>query len=570
MPDGKGREILEIQDASLDATGVTPYSHQPHNNLLACILVFLISFILLFLGMDRRFTVYDEGLILTGAMRVAAGNIPHRDFYANYGPAQFYIVAGLFKLFGQSVLVERLFDLIVKAGLVAACFGWTAVYCRKSVAALTALVCGLWLIRITTFGSPTIPVILLSLIGSALIFPAFSTRISSWRIVTAGAVSGLAALFRYDAGFALFAAHICFIAIAAASRTTSLAKGFQQAISVLWRYVAGTAVIFLPAALMYLAVAPIHPFIHDIFLYPTKYYSHARNLPFPGIHLRTLESLAVYLPIIVIGILLYQLIAHRADLSATGNQSLKGFLILFGLLIPAFYGKGLVRVGVWSMFVAIAPSLIVLAVLFEHVSRHRTVLRAVVVATMAFSVTTATWAALKQARFLYVDHASVLAEVLSPPGPASIRDLTDWCSVSNPLHKGLCFLTDADHIKAINFITSHTSSKDRLFVGVSRHDKIFANDNLTYFATGRIPATRWHHFDPDLQSRADIQSEMIREIDSASVPYILLDSEFDSAHEPNDSDKSSGVTLLDDYIRKKYRQVEWFGTMSVWQRNPPQ
>jgi hypothetical protein len=161
----------------------------------------------------------------------------------------------------------------------------------------------------------------------------------------------------------------------------------------------------------------------------------------------------------------------------------------------------------------------------------------------------------------------VLADAFSHPGPASISNLTKWCNVPNPLHIGLCFLVDIDHIQAITFITDHTNTTDRLFVGVPRHDKIYANDNLTYFATQRMPATRWHHFDPDLQSRADVQSEMIREFNSTSLPYILIDSEFDSIHEPNDSSKSSGVTLLDDYIGKNYRPVKSFGEISVWQRN---
>jgi hypothetical protein len=51
-------------------------------------------------------------------------------------------------------------------------------------------------------------------------------------------------------------------------------------------------------------------------------------------------------------------------------------------------------------------------------------------------------------------------------------------------------------------------------------------------------------------------------------PYIVLDSEFDSMREPNDSSKSTGVTLLDEYLRKKYRRAETFGEMSVWQRVP--
>src|ERR1700693_4419667 len=110
------------------------------------VLVFLLSFCILFLGMSRHPYIYDEGLVLTAAMRVAAGQIPHRDFYANYGPAQFYILAGLFKLFGNSLLVERLFDLLIKALLVTSVYAIVASVCRRWIAACTALVIILWLI----------------------------------------------------------------------------------------------------------------------------------------------------------------------------------------------------------------------------------------------------------------------------------------------------------------------------------------------------------------------------------------------------------------------------------------
>ena len=59
---------------------------------------------------------------------------------------------------------------------------------------------------------------------------------------------------------------------------------------------------------------------------------------------------------------------------------------------------------------------------------------------------------------------------------------------------------------------------------------------------------------------------MIRELERNPPPYITLDSEFDLIREPNDSSKSSGVTLLDDYIHTKYEPRETFGTISIWQR----
>jgi hypothetical protein len=85
---------------------------------LGGILVFVASFLFTAIQTNRELNVYDEGLVLTGAIRVAAGAIGHRDFYTAYGPGQFYILAGLFNAFGRTVLVERLYDAAVKAAIV--------------------------------------------------------------------------------------------------------------------------------------------------------------------------------------------------------------------------------------------------------------------------------------------------------------------------------------------------------------------------------------------------------------------------------------------------------------------
>src|ERR1044072_1313892 len=107
--------------------------------------LFLSAFLFIFAAMPRFGSIYDEGLILTGAMRVANGEIPHRDFYANYGPAQFYVVALLFKLFGPAAMAERLWDFAIKAGI--ATLGFAAVRsCCRPVAAFAAYIaCLVWL-----------------------------------------------------------------------------------------------------------------------------------------------------------------------------------------------------------------------------------------------------------------------------------------------------------------------------------------------------------------------------------------------------------------------------------------
>ena len=564
------RSLLRLDVVSLSSVVTRPP--------LVYLLLFLVSFVILFLGMDRGIVLYDEGLMLVGAMRVAAGQVPHRDFYANYGPAQFYTLAWLFRLFGRSILTERIYDLALRAATITLTYKITATYCRKWIALCTTIVCAFWLFGavVGSIATPIIPILFLILLGSLFLFPVFHAEVRSWRVLAAGGIAGLTALFRYDVGFAMTFVHVCSIVIAAFLRRGSAAQKAAWITSVLPPYFIGVTAVFLPFALLYLSVAPIHPFVHDVILFPTKYYARARRLPFPGLHGRSLENMAIYLPIVVDSLCLYSVITakdrNRTREAGTDNiarnQSWIGLLILFGLLSAAFYFKGIIRIAMVQMLLSLVPTVIALAGLYEYSSRKGKMLHRIVQWTMALSIFTATWSALKEVRVLYLSHESVLQEVMSPPGPASIRAKTEWCSVPNPLHTGLCFLVDPGHAKIISYISAHTSPGEPIFIGLTRHDRLVSNDLLTYFAAGRLPATRWSHFDPDLQTRADIQTEMIHELDRQGVRYVILESQFDSLVEAsNDSSKSSGVTLLDDYIRRNYHQLETFDALSLWLRN---
>jgi hypothetical protein len=100
-----------------------------------------------------------------------------------------------------------------------------------------------------------------------------------------------------------------------------------------------------------------------------------------------------------------------------------------------------------------------------------------------------------------------------------------------------------------------------------RHDKLLMNDIGLYFAADRPPATRWHHFDPGLQTREDVQRHMIRELEERGTRWAVRDSSWDRASEPNESAVSSGVHLLDRYLAARYRPVRRFGPISLWLRN---
>jgi hypothetical protein len=542
-----------------------------HRSLLQFGVVFLFAFVFLFLGMDRGFDYYDEGLILVGAMRVAAGQVPHRDFYANYGPGQFYTLAALFHLFGRYIFVERMYDLTVRASIVTVAYGIAKSYCRTWIAVCTAIVCGFWLFSpgLPSISYPIVPILLFSLVGSKVLLPVFEGKVAWQRMVGAGALTGLVALFRYDVGAALAVVQTCSIGIAVWFMQSSRRPDWRAAASVLLPYWIGITVVFLPVALLYLSVAPIHPWVHDILLYPAKYYVRSRRLPLPRIYWRALENMALYLPIPVGLLGFFSLFVHRHEGQGPGkNQRQTGFLILFGLLSMVFYFKGLVRISVNQMLLALIPMVLTLAVLYEFSSRRGIWLRRAIQWMMAISIFAATWSALKEVRVLHLYHGSVLEELLSAPEPASVRSEIDWRGQPDTLHTGLWFLYSPIHSKLVSYLLGHTRPSETVFIGLPRHDRILNNDLLTYFVAGRLPATRWSHFDPDLQTRADIQRQMIHEIDAQAVRFIVLEPEFDQANEPsNDSSKSSGVTLLDDYIRANYHPIQMFGDLSLLLRN---
>jgi len=157
---------------------------------------------------------------------------------------------------------------------------------------------------------------------------------------------------------------------------------------------------------------------------------------------------------------------------------------------------------------------------------------------------------------------------LLEPGSLQPRSLySNWCSEKTPMTRGLCFLMDEDHIHAVEFLIQHTRPEDTLYVGLPEHDRILVNDNMTYFAVQRLPATKWSHFDPFLQNSVAIQQLMIADLQRNKPPYVVQDSEFDDTHEPNGSSVHTGVHLLDDYIAQNYKRVTTFGKLTVLQRN---
>jgi hypothetical protein len=178
------------------------------------------------------------------------------------------------------------------------------------------------------------------------------------------------------------------------------------------------------------------------------------------------------------------------------------------------------------------------------------------------------WGSLHQISSQHKFKTSMLMWLLVPDGMAPQPPFASWCQGKSPVVRGVCYPVDDDHIQTVEFLEAHTRPGDTLYVGLPQHDRILINDNLTYFAAQRLPATKWSHFDPYLQNSVPIQQEMISDLERNKPPYVVLDREFDVLQEPNGSSVHTGVHLLDVYIAQHYRLVKTFGEMTILERTP--
>jgi hypothetical protein len=121
--------------------------------------------------------------------------------------------------------------------------------------------------------------------------------------------------------------------------------------------------------------------------------------------------------------------------------------------------------------------------------------------------------------------------------------------------------------QTIRYVQEHTSPGEPIFVGLPRHDVIVTNDVLLYFAVARPPATHWYHFDPGLQTSLKIQQDMVAELQRVRPAYAVIETFPARPPEPNGSSVSSGVTLLDQDLRRSYELVAQFGAFTIMARH---
>src|SRR3954470_5506191 len=150
---------------------------------------------------------FDEGLVLAAARRVTEGQVPYADFTWAYGPAQPYLLARLFKVFGLSLMQWRVLRVLADAGVALLVYVLLLRFAPQGRLAPQRVALLGWLAAACAMAQPRSA----NPFPFALFFALLAITVLPRRVVLAGVFTGVAAALRLD--FALYGAAACAFAI---------------------------------------------------------------------------------------------------------------------------------------------------------------------------------------------------------------------------------------------------------------------------------------------------------------------------------------------------------------------
>jgi hypothetical protein len=494
---------------------------------------------------------YDEGVIAYGAEQVLKGRRPGVDFYVPYSPGAFYAVAAAFRLFGVRLLVER----GVGAALVltAVALGFALLVRRSGdaplspprilLAAIAAAAAGV-LLSIGWFSPVTGGALaLLLLSGLAVTHAALAGTPRAGFL--AGLTVGLLMLWRLDFGLGgLAAAGVTWVVCGVGSRIAGLlALGL------------GAAVIAVPPFAGLLAAGGKRA-MNSLLVWPLSG-TQAADLPWPPLvpgplpsAVTTLERLAhatggwpFYFPLLAVLLALLRMTRRE---TLTPREISVGTWLLAAAIPMFLYANG--RTDYAHVLPLLTLSLLlaalaVMGMLDEATLPARPAARvAPVVARWSFIL----------ALLLFV--WSPLAKLARIPPAEVLRHM------ELPGERGAGIYPDLpvgmQYERILRAFNQVVPPGGRIFSGTPRHDVFLTNDIMLYFLAEREPATYYWCLDAGVTTTPAVQQEMIRDLERAGTGAVAIWL-LPRNDEANESARSSGVTLFDDYLKRAYRPAPY-------------
>ena len=512
---------------------------------------------LIALPIKSPLNLYDEGLALVNGLRLRNGDLPLRDYWTIYPPGQSYLLAALFGVAGESVLVARSYDTLVRMALALSVYGIAGSLLRSWRWALLPYLAAATLLAAATFyGYAIFPALLLSLAALAAGLRATQTHPQRWLWI-AGSLTGLTAFFRLDLG--LYAAVALGVLLTHHWLLPGQLRAWRSALLAAGSPALGLVLLFYGWLGSNAGFAPM---LEQLLLFPATGFRAVRQLPYPPLipdwtawrpgtdqFLSLLgDSLRFYLPLLLyalVALLLIRAALHRRKSPPTAETSLAAALTALGV---GLFAQALSRYDEIHVLPASLVALLLTAWLARQIPARRW--------QQPWLAVPALLLLLLPALLYFVYPYARLTQLVQNYPPQG-------CYSSLP--RAGCVATLPGQDEVVQFLAKQAPGP--LYSGLTRHDVLLLNDVSLYFLAGRPAATRYHELHPGVTNTHPVQEEMVAELTRHAPQWLLL-ADLDPPREPNASRFSSGVTLLDDYLQSHYQRQQTVGLYQLWRAIP--
>jgi len=493
--------------------------------------VFVLSLIFFLFGSNLDVNIYDEGIALVGAANILNGKLPYVDFWTLYSPGWFYILALWLLVFGKSIFLVRVFTILINTLNVFLAYKLsTKLQNDKSFALLIWIaICSLY--SLNPFYARNVPLSLaLSLCALYLLYSS-----QKYRFVLVG--FSIAFLFTIRHDFSIYVFSIVIISFFA----DYVSKRVFD-----WKGILSFFISFSIFFLLYLSILECNgvltEYFRNSFLFVKENFAETRSIPFPnpiqivftkniGIFSKlnqVWEGTIFYFPFFTLFLFTFYLL-----LSLKNHRGIESSLIPLAGAVLLFSFQGMVRSDFEHIFPAIFFSLILFSKLLEVIFTEK-----------------------GKAKFVLI----LLVILLSvPPGIKKINNtVVAFSSRSVPLYSPYAkFIriraSDSTYNNLLRYLETNCKNKN-IFSGTIRHDKIYINDVMIYYLTGKTPPTKYYELHPGLATSEFIQKQIIEDLILNNVYEIVL-------YQSNiyEQQRYLGSKVLDDFIQKNYYFIQQFG-----------
>ncbi len=474
--------------------------------------------------MLRGIDPFDEGLMLQAAHRIAGGQVPYRDFLWAYGPAQPFLLGGLFKLFGVSLVQWRIVRVLSDAAVALLVYAFV----RREASPRLALAG--WFGAACFMAEPRSanPFPLALLAALAALYAVTGADADRWVVVRAGLLTAVAAAFRLD--FGIYAAAGVLVALAWGRRWRDASVYAGSAIGL-------TLLVYFPF-LIAIGPADLYQALIGTSLHDKDYWT----LPFPidyhgGLSgLRDVKDLLdFYVPVLLAAGLAVATVAGVLHLERT--RRLTPVWPALGVLGACFFAYMLSRNDEFHA----QPLLVLLAILLPMVVLHERRWIAIAGATvLALLLLHGAW-----------NRASALVR---PPAMEA---------VDVPVADGVeAAPSEARAVEAmVPAVQRRVPPGDPIYVITRRSDLVRVGNPLVYVLTERDNPTR-HDF--GLDTGAAAQAAIVGTLERVRPRVIVRWTDpISTVREPNLRGQPSGVHTLDHYVARDYRLAERHGYYDI-------